>query len=456
MVWRNDKTRMLMVSADLPAAIPGTATHSPIVYAQQRGQDLDRVGDPFKPGVGGADVGSPQNRALLAQSAADVRVAEEVNRRANQTGEARELIGLAGRSGPPPGGAGMKKVEPVAMMIELRNPANFVDKTQWRAAVKVIEESPAQEKLELVPRMLELFAGLGEEKNFLVAATEYEVQMATTPSVLCSTQGTMAAVAQGVVRLASNELVFLEPSLSLLLKRAEAADSGAEELLFAALDDFLTQLGNTGSNYPPSIVLLCHLLFTESRKKFGPGGQTTTAAQFGAAGGAASQTNTLPNGLVGAFLISRVISPALLRLAQRNLVHGTVGVEPLPKPVTDVSRLIQKIARFCANVTAGKMNVSHVSAESERVFLERASEKLVRLAKAILTLPEPQQGGLQIAQRVVDEAPGRIMSILAKSSTVSPAAHAVLNNALASEDFTSPNTGGGAAPGGASGWGILP
>eukprot|EP00392_Amoebophrya_sp_AT5.2_P012098 g12192.t1 len=229
----------------------------------------------------------------------------------------------------------------------------------------------------------------------------------------------------------SAELSPLEPDLSLLLQRSE---NGGTEEMYAAVEEYLNALVDRRMELPVPFQVLLQRLFKVSSDHF----------------------DVEPVGVVGAFLMSRVLSPLLLRLAQKLQLDA---VQPLPRSVPDTkqdqlhmveqvvdNRVFQKVARF---IVSGDLEVATGAAREgaattrargalhlppgdlEVQFLRESAEKIDAVANGLLRrgaggAMSDEFASLPVPHSVAAELPERLAVSLNKFRTQSPAARRIL------------------------------
>ncbi|CAD7947626.1 unnamed protein product [Amoebophrya sp. A25] len=223
--------------------------------------------------------------------------------------------------------------------------------TEWGDTLQLLRELPTRERgavdhvlIELLNArrdgsLLELLrAALAEDMDLAVRSDSQgrtlPIPVASSVTFLFSTRSVVSALAAALVKTAAVELLPLEPELRLLLRQTEK-ERGPQQLyhenpgaLFSAITDYIQKLhvSARSSEFPPLLLVLLHRLFEAADAHFG---QLVD-----------------PLAVVGAFVISRILSPLLLRLAQKKQEANPLDVEPLSYNVSEVSRWFQKIARF--------------------------------------------------------------------------------------------------------------
>ncbi|CAE7751911.1 unnamed protein product [Symbiodinium sp. CCMP2456] len=197
----------------------------------------------------------------------------------------------------------------------------------WGVLLALLSSCPGGERQELLLRALRVAAPIGDTAGQLArAVVEDDVQRTQVPSLLVSANGLHTALVQALMRLSGSS--FMEKETSMLVKEVEAmkpspTSSGTSSSMHVAVESFLKSMIHSlrvgQALVHPSLASVCHLIYAAAEVKFG-----ILAAQ----------------NAVGTLLVSRVITPSLLRV-QRPVDAGGAS-----ERVSELSRLLQRIAHF--------------------------------------------------------------------------------------------------------------
>jgi len=219
---------------------------------------------------------------------------------------------------------------------------------------------------------------------------EDDVRRAQFPSLLASAHGLTASLVHAMLRLEGRS-GFLDPELSVLVREAKAIpqrlDAAAVSVaMHRAVADFiatLSRLARSGEGrLPACLQTTAHYLYASAEEKFG-----ILAAQ----------------NAVATLLVSRVITPSLLRVAQRR--DADVGGPGLSDRVSQLSRLLQRIAHFAHHDEEGPNRGQLV----EDAILRHISA-LRELVSRLLVLPASPSLGLEVSADAAEEAASWIVA----------------------------------------------
>ncbi|CAD7924782.1 unnamed protein product [Amoebophrya sp. A120] len=276
--------------------------------------------------------------------------------------------------------------------------------SQYSDTLQFLRELPARERTGVDIAVLQLLNARedGSATGFLQAALNDDMKQAQgSVATLFSTRSVLAALTSAMVKLAGSELMALEPDLILLLQRAEGLDGGSGGM-FAALSEYLDSILSRPLDLPAPFVILLQRIFQASTEHF----------------------DLDPVSVTGAFFLSRILSPTLLRLAQKQQMDS---VDALPPSVPELSRQFQKIARFIVSATTS----DGLPPSDELQFLKDSADKIVRAADLLLRREAGvnDRASIRIPRLVAEQLPERLVSFLQRYRTQSPAAKRILTAA---------------------------
>lgn len=239
----------------------------------------------------------------------------------------------------------------------------------WGVLLALLSSCPGGERQELLLRALRVAAPIGDTAGQLArAVVEDDVQRTQVPSLLVSANGLHTALVQALMRLSGSS--FMEKETSMLVKEVEAmkpspTSSGTSSSMHVAVESFLKSMIHSlrvgQALVHPSLASVCHLIYAAAEVKFG-----ILAAQ----------------NAVGTLLVSRVITPSLLRV-QRPDAGGA------SERVSELSRLLQRIAHFAHHDDEAR---GQTLPDLNQVLKHVAS--LRELVSRVLSLPPDSQMGL--------------------------------------------------------------
>lgn len=256
---------------------------------------------------------------------------------------------------------------------------------QWGCLLTLLTACPSIERNEMMLKALTCAAPFGDASAQLARrVVEDDVRRAQFPSLLASAHGLHASLVHAMLRLEGRS-GFLDPELSVLVREAKAIpprlDAAAVSVaMHRAVADFiatLSRLARAGEGrLPTCLQTLTHYLYAAAEEKFG-----ILAAQ----------------NAVATLLVSRVITPSLLRVAQRR--DADVGGPGLNDRVSQLSRLLQRIAHFAHHDDEGQGRGQLV----EDAVLRHISN-LRELVSRLLVLPSYPTLGLEVSAEAAEEA----------------------------------------------------
>lgn len=246
----------------------------------------------------------------------------------------------------------------------------------WGCMLALLWACPSLERGELLVRILQVALPIGNAAMELaMALVKDDVGRVQLPSLIASANNLDAALAQALLRLLGDGCRVLDAELAGLVQDVEQLPATAEASsgMHGAVARFfrgLTSSIRLGGEpcFPPCIVDHCHFLYAAAEVKF-----SVLAAQ---------------NAVV-TLLISCVVTPSLLRIAQRSS-------QGLSERTSDLSRLLQRISHFAHyddNGEDGQMLRVGDAPGDLREVLEHVGA-LRELVAKVLMLPVEQGLGL--------------------------------------------------------------
>eukprot|EP00929_Paragymnodinium_shiwhaense_P090905 TRINITY_DN50988_c0_g1_i1.p1 TRINITY_DN50988_c0_g1~~TRINITY_DN50988_c0_g1_i1.p1 ORF type:complete len:956 (+),score=203.30 TRINITY_DN50988_c0_g1_i1:80-2947(+) len=215
--------------------------------------------------------------------------------------------------------------------------SDTVSPGKWGGILELLVFCPGIERNTLAERALAIAAQFGDSSASLAKRViEDDVRRAQFPSLLASAHGLHASMVQALLRLMGPRAHFLDSELALLVQEIELIPGYFEPLavktqMDRSISGFIDQLGQltrAGVNrFPAAMISVYHFLYNAAESKFG-----ALAAQ---------------NAVV-TLLVSRIITPSLLRVAQRPRTGaaGEVMRGGVSERISQVSRMLQRIAHF--------------------------------------------------------------------------------------------------------------
>ncbi|CAJ1331854.1 unnamed protein product, partial [Effrenium voratum] len=245
------------------------------------------------------------------------------------------------------------------VLVQLRQAENG---KVWGTLLTLLSSCPGGERQELLLRCLRVAAPIGDTAGQLArCVVEDDVQRTQVPSLLVSANGLHTALVQALMRLSGSS--FMEKELVMLVKEVEAMSSSGGNSMHLAVDSFIKSmvhaLRSGQGEVHPSLTSVCHLVYSAAEVKFG-----ILAAQ----------------NAVGTLLVSRVITPSILR-------QSTEGAERL----AELSRLLQRIAHFAHHDE--ETSRGHAGVPDLHQVLKHVAA-LRELVSRVLSLPPDAQMGL--------------------------------------------------------------
>ena len=255
------------------------------------------------------------------------------------------------------------------VLVQLRQSAEQMGGAakSWGVLLMLLTSCPGGERQELLLKALRVAAPMGDTAGQLArAVVEDDVQRTQVPSLLVSANGLHSALAQALQRLAG-AATFMEKEISMLLREVELAPE-AQTSMHVAVENFIKSmvhgLRSGQGHVHPSLTSLCHLVYSAAEVKFG-----ILAAQ----------------NAVATLLLSRVITPSILR------AKSTASSPSLPERISELSRLLQRIAHFAHHEDESSRGQASVP-DLPHVLKHVAS--LRELVSRVLALPPDAQMGL--------------------------------------------------------------
>jgi len=236
----------------------------------------------------------------------------------------------------------------------------------WGNALDYIMECPVEDRHELVQAMFQLCMSLnnGSDQQLLKAAIEDElIKAGGFPGLMFSTRSVLSVIIGGILGIAQDELLYLQPLLTELLSR-EAGDMNNPNTLFQAMERFLQRMVQTAAQVPFFLLVIFHGL-----KDLGQG------ARF-------SRDTIIA--LIASCFLTRVVAPQMIRLAQRSFSQS--ALEPLPEFVSWFSRWFQKIAHFGLIEQERKRALDILPEEK---FAQAMFKRVCQFAAQVLLMPPP-------------------------------------------------------------------
>merc|ERR1719247_1551888 len=256
---------------------------------------------------------------------------------------------------------------------------------QWGCLLTLLTSCPSTERNELMLKALTVASPFGDANAQLARrVVEDDVRRAQFPSLLASAHGLHASLVHAMMRL-DGKGGFLDPELSVLIREVKSIppqlDQAAVSVaMHRAVADFiatLSRLARAGEGrLPTCLQTLSHYLYAAAEEKFG-----ILAAQNS----------------VATLLVSRIITPSLLRVAQKR--DADVGGPGLSDRVSQLSRLLQRIAHFAHHDEEGQNRGQLV----EDAVLRHISN-LRELVSRLLVLPSYPTLGLEVSAEAAEEA----------------------------------------------------
>jgi len=231
---------------------------------------------------------------------------------------------------PSRGGGGALATE---VIVELRKDLNAGEGSPgaWGVAMALLQACPNLERTELMAKIVTASGAFGDASAQLAKrVVDEDVRQAQFPTLLAAANGVLTSLTSAMLRLTTGQHSPLEVATAGLLQDLESIPLGVDNSTVVArmaemVSDFTAHLCGRmreGERVcPPWVATLCHFLYAAAEVKFG--------------------IATAQNAVV-TLLVSRVISPSLLRLAQR----GAVRDPAIQEGASRLSRLLQQAAHF--------------------------------------------------------------------------------------------------------------
>eukprot|EP00931_Biecheleriopsis_adriatica_P047178 TRINITY_DN27167_c0_g1_i1.p1 TRINITY_DN27167_c0_g1~~TRINITY_DN27167_c0_g1_i1.p1 ORF type:complete len:985 (-),score=203.37 TRINITY_DN27167_c0_g1_i1:38-2992(-) len=279
------------------------------------------------------------------------------------------------------------------VLVQLRQSAESIGGPgkSWGTLLCLLTSCPGGERHELLLRALKVAAPIGDTAGQLAkSVVDDDVQRTQVPSLLISANGLSTALVQALQRL--DDSTFMEKELLVLVKEVEvlpattgtppgAASNAMHSAVEAFISSMVHSLRSGQGNASPSLVSVCHLVYSSAEVKFG-----VVAAQ---------------NAVV-TLLVSRVITPSLLRVAQRpSDISGARG-GTLSERVSELSRLLQRVAHFAHHDDEAARSPASSVPDLNQVFRHVAS--LRELVSRVLSLPSDPSLGLSASTQDAEAA----------------------------------------------------
>jgi hypothetical protein len=382
-----------------PATAHGIGGPSDTMYARRPGA-IDPApwpGSPVQPGASpgrkGGKFGNDQFDSFISSALAYLDTAEQ----RITDGRVQPVAGTGPR---PPAiatdaarsGAASLQL-PTEVLVELRAGGEGYGGPpgQWGCLLTLLSACPSTERNELMLKALTVASPFGDANAQLARrVVEDDVRRAQFPSLLASAHGLHASLVHAMLRL-DGKAGFLDPELSVLVREAKNLparldDAAASVAMHRSIGDFLSSISRVAragdGRFPTSLQTVSHYLYAAAEEKFG-----ILAAQ----------------NAVATLIVSRVITPSLLRVAQRR--DADVGGPGLNDRVSSLSRLLQRIAHFAHHDDEGQGRGQVV----EDAVLRHISS-LREFVSRLLVLPSYPTLGLEVSAQAAEEGAAWIVA----------------------------------------------